>query len=107
MAPAGENEMPLRKRSKLSQGWQSKARSNATQLLARSVREKGRLVCEIAGRQGGAMVDRASVAIVGVGHTRYGNMPEYDAYDLAVLALNQALPEPGLKFPHVHRLIAN
>src|SRR5215831_8329430 len=107
MAPAGENEMPLRKRSKLSQGWQSKARSNATQLLARSVREKRRLVCEIAGRQGGAMVDRASVAIVGVGHTRYGNMPEYDAYDLGVLALKQAIADAGLKFTDVDGLIVN
>ena len=33
------------------------------------------------------MVGRASVAVVGVGHTRYGKLPEYDAYELGVLGI--------------------
>jgi acetyl-CoA acetyltransferase len=53
------------------------------------------------------MVDRASVAVVGVGHTRYGNLPEYDAYDLGVLALRQAIADAGLKFTDIDGLIVN
>ena len=53
------------------------------------------------------MVDRASVAVVGVGHTHYGNLPEYDAYDLGVLALKQAIADAGLKFTDIDGLIVN
>jgi acetyl-CoA acetyltransferase len=53
------------------------------------------------------MVDRASVAVVGVGHTRYGNLPEYDAYDLGLLALKQAIADAGLKFTDIDGLIVN
>src|SRR6478752_1202894 len=53
------------------------------------------------------MGERASVAVVGVGHTRYGNMPEYDAYDLGVLALKQAIADAGLKFTDIDGLIVN
>ncbi|MGB6560197.1 MAG: thiolase family protein, partial [Pseudolabrys sp.] len=53
------------------------------------------------------MVGRASVAVVGVGHTRYGNLPEYDAYDLGVLALKQAIADAGLKFTDIDGLIVN
>jgi acetyl-CoA acetyltransferase len=53
------------------------------------------------------MGERASVAVVGVGHTRYGNMPEYDAYDLGALALKQAIADAGLKFTDIDGLIVN
>ena len=53
------------------------------------------------------MVRRASVAIVGVGHTRYGNLPEYDAYDLGVLALKEAIADAGLTFKDIDGLIVN
>lgn len=53
------------------------------------------------------MVGRASVAIVGVGHTRYGNLPEYDAYDLGVLALKEAIADAGLAFSDIDGLIVN
>ena len=33
------------------------------------------------------MAHPGSVAVVGVGHTRYGKLPEYDAYDLGLWAL--------------------
>jgi hypothetical protein len=45
------------------------------------------------------MVRRASVAVVGVGHTPYGKLPDYDAYELGLWALKEALADGGLIHP--------
>lgn len=47
------------------------------------------------------------VAVVGVGTTRYGKLPEYDAYDLGVWALKSALEDSGLAFEDIDGLIIN
>jgi acetyl-CoA acetyltransferase len=47
------------------------------------------------------------VAVVGVGTTRYGKLPEYDAYDLGVWALKAALADCGLAFEDIDGLIIN
>lgn len=47
------------------------------------------------------------VAVVGVGHTRYGKLPDYDPYELGLWALKQALADAGLKFADVDGLIVN
>jgi acetyl-CoA acetyltransferase len=47
------------------------------------------------------------VAVVGVGTTRYGKLPEYDAYDLGVWALKSALEDSGLGFDAIDGLIIN
>src|ERR671914_436200 len=47
------------------------------------------------------------VAVVGVGTTRYGKLPEYDAYDLGVWALKTALEDCGLRFEDIDGLIIN
>lgn len=47
------------------------------------------------------------VAVVGVGTTRYGKLPEYDAYDLGVWALKEALADCGLGFDDLDGLIIN
>jgi len=47
------------------------------------------------------------VAVAGVGTTRYGRLPEYDAYDLGVWALKSALEDCGLGFGDVDGLIIN
>jgi acetyl-CoA acetyltransferase len=47
------------------------------------------------------------VAVVGVGTTRYGKLPEYDAYDLGVWALKAALEDCGLGFEDIDGLIIN
>ncbi|MFN2644109.1 MAG: thiolase family protein [Burkholderiales bacterium] len=46
-------------------------------------------------------------AVVGVGSTRYGKLPEYDAYDLGVWALKSALADCGLGFEDIDGLIIN
>lgn len=46
-------------------------------------------------------------AVVGVGTTRYGKLPEYDAYDLGVWALKAALEDCGLRFEDIDGLIIN
>lgn len=46
-------------------------------------------------------------AVVGVGTTRYGRLPEYDAYDLGVWALREALGDCGLSFDDIDGLILN
>jgi len=46
-------------------------------------------------------------AVVGVGTTRYGKLPEYDAYDLGVWALKNALEDCGLSFDDIDGLIIN
>jgi len=48
-----------------------------------------------------------SVAIVGVGHTRYGKLPDYDAYELGLWALTEALADAGLTFADIDGLIVN
>ena len=53
------------------------------------------------------MAGRGSVAVVGVGHTRYGKLPEYDAYELGLWALKEALTDSGLRFEDVDGLIVN
>jgi acetyl-CoA acetyltransferase len=47
------------------------------------------------------------VTVVGVGTTRYGKLPEYDAYDLGVWALKAALEDCGLGFEDIDGLIIN
>jgi acetyl-CoA acetyltransferase len=47
------------------------------------------------------------VAVVGVGHTRYGKLPEYDAYELGLWALKKALADSGLRFEDIDGLIVN
>ena len=53
------------------------------------------------------MAHPGSVAVVGVGHTRYGKLPEYDAYDLGLWALKEALADSGLRFEDIDGLIVN
>ncbi len=48
-----------------------------------------------------------SVAIAGVGHTRYGKLQEYDAYALGLWALTEALADAGLTFADIDGLIVN
>jgi acetyl-CoA acetyltransferase len=47
------------------------------------------------------------VAVVGVGTTRYGKLPDYDAYDLGVWALKAALEDCGLGFEDIDGLLIN
>src|SRR5258708_22164767 len=53
------------------------------------------------------MAHPGSVAVVGVGHTRYGKLPEYDAYDLGFWALKEALADSNLRFEDIDGLIVN
>lgn len=46
-------------------------------------------------------------AVVGVGHTRYGRLPEFDAYELGLWALKDALADAGLRFEDIDGLIVN
>ena len=46
-------------------------------------------------------------AVVGVGNTRYGKLPDYDAYDLSVWALGEALDDAGLALADIDGLIVN
>ena len=46
-------------------------------------------------------------AVVGVGHTRYGRLPEFDAYELGLWALKDALTDAGLSFADIDGLIVN
>ena len=48
-----------------------------------------------------------NVAVVGVGTTRYGHLPEYDPYDLGIWALKEALADCGLKIADVDGVILN
>src|SRR5437868_15160948 len=50
---------------------------------------------------------RAAPAVVGVGHTRYGRLPEFDAYELGLWALKEALADAGLRFEDIDGLIVN
>jgi acetyl-CoA acetyltransferase len=53
------------------------------------------------------MARSGSVAVVGVGHTRYGKLPEYDAYELGFWALKEALADSCLRFEDIDGLIVN
>jgi acetyl-CoA acetyltransferase len=53
------------------------------------------------------MSRKQGVAIVGVGHTRYGKLPEYDVYALGLWALTEALADAGLPFDAIDGLIVN
>lgn len=46
-------------------------------------------------------------AIAGVGTTAYGRMPEYDAYDLGMWALTEAIADSGLRFDDIDGIIIN
>jgi acetyl-CoA acetyltransferase len=67
------------------------------------------MACEV--RNGDASVSALSkpspVAVVGVGHTRYGKLPEYDPYELGLWALKEALADAGLAFDAIDGLIVN
>jgi acetyl-CoA acetyltransferase len=54
-----------------------------------------------------ALSQQSPVAVVGVGHTRYGKLSEYDAYALGLWALTEALADAGLAFDDVDGLIVN
>src|ERR1700730_17705289 len=53
------------------------------------------------------MARSGSVAVVGVGHKRYGKLPEYDAYELGFWALKEALADSCLRFEDIDGLIVN
>jgi len=46
-------------------------------------------------------------AVAGIGNTRYGKLPDYDAYDLGVWALQEALDDAGLAVGDIDGLIVN
>jgi acetyl-CoA acetyltransferase len=48
-----------------------------------------------------------SYAVAGVGNTQYGKLPDYDAYDLGVWALSEALDDAGLALADIDGLIVN
>jgi acetyl-CoA acetyltransferase len=56
----------------------------------------------------GSRNDRSrAAAVVGVGHTRYGKLPEYNIYDLGLWALEVALADCGLDYSDIDGLIVN
>src|ERR1700728_3466702 len=50
---------------------------------------------------------QAGSAVVGVGHTRYGRLPEFDAYELGLWALKDAVADAGLRLDDIDGLIVN
>lgn len=46
-------------------------------------------------------------AVAGVGTTKYGRMPEYDAYDLGMWALKEAVADAGIGFGDIDAVIVN
>lgn len=52
-------------------------------------------------------MDRNTVAVAGVGTTSYGRLPDYDAYDLGLWALSEALADAGLGFADLDGVIVN
>ena len=46
-----------------------------------------------------------TVAVAGIGATRYARLPEYDAYDLGAWALKEVLDDCGLGFDDIEGLI--
>src|SRR5713226_3267677 len=59
----------------------------------------------LAGRK--PMAGKTSVAVAGVGHTRYGKLPDHDPYELGLWALTEALADCGLGFAAIDGLIVN
>lgn len=49
----------------------------------------------------------APVAVVGIGHTRYGHLPDHDAASLGLWALSEALADCGLSHDDLDGLILN
>jgi acetyl-CoA acetyltransferase len=47
------------------------------------------------------------VAVVGIGHTTYGRLPEHDACSLGLWALDNALADCGLRYEDIDGLILN
>ena len=58
-------------------------------------------------RKQNPMARSRSVAVVGVGHTPYGKLPQYDAYELGFWALKEALADSSLRFEDIDGLIVN
>ncbi len=52
-------------------------------------------------------MSRLRAAVAGVGTTDYGRMPEYDAYDLGMWALTNALEDCGLGFGDIDAILVN
>jgi acetyl-CoA acetyltransferase len=52
-------------------------------------------------------MSRIRAAVAGVGTTDYGRMPEYDAYDLGMWALTNALDDAGLGFGDIDAILIN
>ncbi|HWE19581.1 MAG TPA: thiolase family protein [Hyphomicrobiaceae bacterium] len=52
-------------------------------------------------------MSRQRAAVVGVGTTAYGRLPEHDAYDLGMWALTEALADAGLGFADIDGIIVN
>lgn len=50
---------------------------------------------------------RTRVAVVGVGTTAYGRMPDHDPFDLGMWALDEALQDAGLGFGDIDGVIVN
>jgi acetyl-CoA acetyltransferase len=49
----------------------------------------------------------SKVAVVGVGCTRFGKLPEYDAYDLGAWAFKEALADSGLELADIDGLLVD
>lgn len=56
---------------------------------------------------GGMSRSGGQAAVVGVGTTRYGKLPEYGAEDLGLWALREALDDAGLRHADIDGLIVN
>ena len=52
-------------------------------------------------------MSRECAAVVGVGTTAYGRLAEYDAYDLGMWGLTEALADAGLGFADIDGVIVN
>ncbi|MGI6856296.1 thiolase family protein [Mesorhizobium sp. 1B3] len=50
---------------------------------------------------------RNKIAVVGVGTTKFGRLPDNDSYDLGVMALKSALDDSGMKIGDIDGLIVN
>ncbi|MBJ3778119.1 thiolase family protein [Acuticoccus mangrovi] len=50
---------------------------------------------------------KLNAAVAGVGNTKYGRLPDYDAYDLGMDALSAAVDDAGLGFEDIDAVIIN